>query len=490
MNSKLNCIFVLLFSTYLTVLFSSAFTCEVAFAASDTLTLNEYLKQVEGASPALQASSYNSEGALQSAVESELPLMPKFTVQANHLLDERQNTSSLFYGTRTISDTLVAGIEKQFSFGLNTKLSYTLMNNQTTGASPQFYVPNGSNIYNNAQTEIDLTQSLWRNFLGKENKATETRDEATLLMSHFNEKFNLKKMKAIAESTYYRLAVARESIVLQKDVLDRAKRILEWATRRVKNRIADRVDLLQAKTAYQQRNLDIQAGIDEERSAALAFNVVRNSSVPDVKERLNPISVQEILTLALPTKAETTDDVKAAEQNERMTSAISELSKQKALPDFSVFASAAYNGSNLYVSPAVGDSFSTQHPMYKIGVQFSFPLYFWETSEMRAGRVKHQLGAEAALVQKRLDNAQTWEDLSKKLNESKDRLKMADELVNAQKEKMEYEQQRLNLGRTTTYQVLTFEQDYSQALIQRLRIEQELLNLHSELKTYAVDASN
>ena len=56
-----------------------------------------------------------------------------------------------------------------------------------------------------------------------------------------------------------------------------------------------------------------------------------------------------------------------------------------------------------------------------------------------------------------------------------------------QKEKLEYEKYRFELGRTTTYQVLTFEQDYAQALISRLMIEREILSLHAQLKTYAAE---
>jgi outer membrane protein TolC len=61
---------------------------------------------------------------------------------------------------------------------------------------------------------------------------------------------------------------------------------------------------------------------------------------------------------------------------------------------------------------------------------------------------------------------------------------MSEELVTLQKEKLEYEKYRFNLGRTTTYQVLTFEQDYAQALIARLRVEREILAIHSQLKTF------
>ncbi|NDG84416.1 MAG: hypothetical protein EBX52_05175 [Proteobacteria bacterium] len=156
-------------------------------------------------------------------------------------------------------------------------------------------------------------------------------------------------------------------------------------------------------------------------------------------------------------------------------------------PNNPLFATAAFNGQNGLQSQAMSTALTTNHSYTVFGLKLSVPLDFPETSDMRAGRVKQQLGAEQATRQKALENAQTWEDLSKKFVESQEKLRMADELVRMQKEKLEYEKYRFELGRTTTYQVLTFEQDYAQSLIQRLQVEREILGLRAQLKTYAAE---
>jgi outer membrane protein TolC len=453
---------------------------------ADVVTLDNYLRQVEGISPAIHSSELNVEGSLQTAKEADLPLMPIFTLDASHLLDDR-TTFNPFIGNHTTQDNLALGLEKQFEFGLDAKISYGLVNNYSTGINPLLYPPNGTLQYSEGQTEIYLSQPLWRNFLGGEIKATEARDQAKSLATHFNESFKLKQLRAQAEIAYFRLAVARESISLEREVLGHAQKILDWTSKRVRNSLADKSDMLQARATQQARQLDLQTSLDEERTARLAFNTYRNTTAEEVPEELSPVSSADILLLLSPRRAEESDDVKAAEQNEKLSVAENEISRQKALPDLSVYAQADFNGVNQYLSPAVGASFTTDHPAYLIGVKFSMPLYFWETAEIREGRTKQELGAQAAIVQTRLQNDQSWIDWNRQLGEAQARLKMADALVQAQKEKADWERYRFNLGRTTTYQVLTFEQDYAQAILDRLRIEHEILNIHSNMKTLAAE---
>ncbi len=458
-----------------------AFLPSLAFGTP--LTLEQYLDQVKGQSPAVQSSVSLIEGSQSTSKEKDLPFIPKFFVNTAHTIDHREYPAAFLY-SRTVSDNFNLGFEKLFDFGLNAKLSYTLFNNDSTGVS-QFVYPNGVNIYTSGQTQLDLSQSLWRNFFGKESRAGEEIAEATSLASHYGEKFKLKQTLSQAENAYNRLAIANESVRLETELLDRAQKILDWTTKRVNNHLTDKIDLLQARASHQARKISLEAALNEQKSGKLAFNQFRDRSSNEVDEQVTLPSTDSILSLTVPKKAEVTDDIKAAEQSERITKASNELSIQKAEPDLSLFGTAAFNGVDRYLSPALGRSFSTQNPYYVFGIKFSFPIYFWETSEIRGGRVKQQLAAEATTRQKMLENNQTWSDLTQKLTEAQGRLKMANDLVNLQKDKLEYEKYRFNLGRTTTYQVLVFEQDYAQSLISRLRVEQEILGLHSQIKTYA-----
>ena len=452
---------------------------------AETLSLNQYLEQVQGTSPSVQSNKFAAEGALQASKEGDLQYIPKLSVLANTTRDERLFGNSLLAG-KTSSNNLVLGVEEQFRFGLNAKLSYNLMNNSTTGLIPQLF-PGGALVYTVGQTELDLNFPLWRNLFGSENQATEIVAEASSLATKFSSSFQSKVIAANAEAAYYKLGITRETVRLLQQVLDRSQQILKWNSKRVAQRLTDRADELQSQAAYQSKLLDLETGLDDQRTAQLSFNALRNQVSNTVTEELTPISTAEILALSSPQKTDERDDLKAAEQNDRVIRANHELAKQKATPDLSIYSQIAYNGVDRYLSPAMSESFSAQHPLYVVGVKFTFPIYFWETSDIRVGRMKEMSASEADLRQKRLDQSQAWEDLNRKFEAYKKKLLLADSLVKMQDEKLKYERYRFNLGRTTTYYVLTFEQDYTLALITRLKIEQDLLNTYSQLKTFAKD---
>jgi hypothetical protein len=57
-------------------------------------------------------------------------------------------------------------------------------------------------------------------------------------------------------------------------------------------------------------------------------------------------------------------------------------------------------------------------------------------------------------------------------------------IENVQKKKLENEKQQLRRGRSTTFQVLQFEQDYTNSQLIRARAGAQALDLRSQLKRY------
>ena len=454
------------------------FSVCASYSVAATLQLSDYLNEVKNQSAGVKSSEAQIEGTEKSAKENNLLYIPHLTLQGAFTHDYRQFPNP--FQAKTDSPSFGLGFEKQFDFGLSAKLSYNMIG--TNYYPPSTFLKD----FSGAQTQIDLSQSLWRNFFGKETRATADLAEASSLAAHYGERFKLKQTLAQAETAYFQLAIANESVKLEKELLDRSKKILEWTSKRVQNHLTDKIDFLQSKAAYQARLISLQTAEQNQRSSKIAFNQFRNQNSDQVADDISLSSTDLILNLKTPTRAGETDDIKAAQQSERITRATNELSLQKAEPELSLFGTAGFNGIDFnQASTAIKSSFTTQNPIFTLGVKLNFPLYFWETSEIRSGRVKQQLAAELSTQQKTLESETQFKDLALKFTEAQSRLKMADELVTLQKEKLEYEKYRFNLGRTTTYQVLTFEQDYAQALISRLQVENQILAIHAQLKTFS-----
>ncbi|MGZ3711494.1 MAG: TolC family protein, partial [Bdellovibrionota bacterium] len=95
-----------------------------------------------------------------------------------------------------------------------------------------------------------------------------------------------------------------------------------------------------------------------------------------------------------------------------------------------------------------------------------------------------QEAAHLDLDQKRLNEDKDWRDLSHRLVDAKTRLELLRTIEEVQRDKFENERQRLLRGRTTTYQAITFEQDYAQSQLLSLRTQAEVLQVISQLKLF------
>ena len=76
-------------------------------------------------------------------------------------------------------------------------------------------------------------------------------------------------------------------------------------------------------------------------------------------------------------------------------------------------------------------------------------------------------------------------DLLTKFADAKVKLELAEKISDAQRTKASNERNRLNNGRTTTFQVLSFEVDNASAEILRIQTETDLLNIYAQLKIFS-----
>ena len=114
----------------------------------------------------------------------------------------------------------------------------------------------------------------------------------------------------------------------------------------------------------------------------------------------------------------------------------------------------------------------------------NIPLNLSAASDAKAGALKAEKVAQLNYEYKQFVQDQDWTNLTQQLGEAKENLRLTTNIVNAQKAKLENERSRLRQGRTTTYQVLLFEQDFSQSEVSRVQAASAILGLQSQIKLY------
>ncbi len=450
--------------------------------ASEVLTVQDFLRQAREGHQGYRASVEASQGSRLTAREADLFFSPALIAEARSGSDSRETQNPTFQGSKSRNNALSLGVRQQFSFGLQAQLTYNYGFFEVTGANPAF-LPLSS--WSEGRLALELTQPLWRNGFGREVRAQLEMAEANALAASFNNSFAGKMLMAEAESAYWRLVLARESVRVSRDTLERQGKLKEWSAGRVKLQLADRSDLLQSDVAVDARRLELRAAEDEERAAARAFNSARGRDSDDVPEKLQALDGAEMDKIAAPARSQFREDVLAAEQQSRLGEASARAGREKNLPQVDLFGTVATTGRDATVGGATAESFTATRPVLGIGVRATVPLNFGATSDAREGYAHNKASAVYAFERKRFEQERDWNNLVRRLEESKTRLKLARALEGSQRDKLVYERDRQRRGRSTTFQVLQFEQDYASAQLNHIRVQAEVLSILIQMKTFA-----
>lgn len=450
------------------------------YGQNSQISLGDFLNQVRKDHQGFQASQKTVDGTQMRADEAELSTRPSLLGTAQYLNDRRE-TGSPLTGDEMTGTTYSLGIKQLTGFGLEAKLLYNQNYLSMPGANTQF-VPLKS--YYTTGPVLELNQALGKNWLGAETKANQELIHAQVEASRFGESFKQKQLLAQAESAYWRLAVAREAVLATKETLNRSEKLKQWSAQRAKLNLGNQSDFLQTEAAYLARSLELQNALDEERAASRAFNTMRGIDADDVKEQVTLLDEKTLQSLEIPKRNELRDDVKAAAFQKNLAAANSRLGEERNKPNVSLYGSYGLNGRDAKASEATSEGFKSDHPNYTVGLRVDIPLSVGIQDSVRQGYRKEAMAADLNYQRKVFEQERLWKDLTNQFKDSVARYRLAQKMEKAQKEKMDFERGRQTRGLTTTFQVIQFEQDYANSQLARLRLQADIVNVYSQLKTF------
>jgi outer membrane protein TolC len=446
------------------------------FAQNFNLSLEAYLKQVAKNNSSLLASQLIALGSSLKKEEANLLTQPQL-FSNNQVTKNNLTLLSPVVSNVTQLQSYQAGLQQKTPYGIGGKFYYSYQKQVLKGL-PQ----NPASKLYGAAPVVEVTASLGRNFTGSETRATKQLINSQDLSTIYGEKYKIKTLLANAEITYLKLALIRQMLVLHKESLDRMSKNLSWIEDRVKYNLAGNSDLLQAKAAFYKKQLDLQNARNEEKLAIYNFNSYRGLNSDSVPENL--ISYQYCINQNFQYKdyAESTDEVKSAFYKKDMDIANAILGVEKNKPDIELYASYALNGNNASYDQALSDSFSMLYPNTAVGVRLTIPLNISGLFRINDGYESKIRAAHYEYKDKLFQDKVVWKQTWLRLKNIREQLEMSKQLEKIQLDKLNEEKQRLKLGKTTTFQVLTFEQDYADAQLSRLSMEDELFQIHAQLK--------
>jgi outer membrane protein TolC len=464
----------------------------VAKPAGAVLQLDQYLQQVKSGNTGTQGSIQAADGAKLRSREGDLLTSTNAFFNGSYSHDAKPAAVPLITYDFQNTQTATFGLSKLTSFGLTAKLSSSItafsydggaLSPLLSGNLPADFDISGFGTVNTTNT-LELSQSLWSNQFGAATRAHADELEARALAQSYGSRFAARTSLADAEGTYWRLVTARQAVELTRENTDRAQKNYDWSANRARLQLGDRSDALQSQALLEVRKLNYQRALDEERSAARAFNSARGIPSEEVTEKLMALEIDSLLSLQPPKRVELRDDVKAAQQNQFAAQALSRSGIERDSPTLDVYGSLALNGQKSGLADAYRQSFTGEKPTATIGLRFSTPLDISLALDSRAGYRREEAAADLTFQRRAFEQEQQWRDLSVQLIDSQRRLKLAVSIEKVQQSKLNYERDRYRTGRSTSFQVLSFETDYALSQLSRLQAQSEVLGVQTQMKLF------
>lgn len=444
------------------------------------LPLSEFLSQVRVKHDGFAAAELNKTGAKLRSRSAELAFWPSLQTLSQYTLDDKDDLLTQLGNQGRLS--LGASVTEQTPYGITAKATYSLQRIDYEGIDP---LVRPERKFWEAKPNLELSGSLWRNFLGSEIRSQVEAARRAALGFSFAESYRSRLILAQAESAYWALSAARSSLEIQSDVLARAQELFQWAKSRVDLQLLDRADLLQAEALLKLRSLELSSAKSALRSSARVFNSLRGVDSDEVPEDLDHV---ESVSVSKPARTGIRDDVRAADEQRRASEAQTKLGAEQVTPAIDLFGNVGLNGVNAKSSTAISESFKTNQPAYGVGLKVNIPLQFGIMSDAHKGFEQEAMAARKTYERRVFEQESEWKDLEQKLQEAEERLKLAKLLEGVQKDRRGTERQRLNRARTTMFQVIQAELDFASAVLTRLRTQSEILQLVAQMRTFNGDA--
>jgi outer membrane protein TolC len=177
-------------------------------------------------------------------------------------------------------------------------------------------------------------------------------------------------------------------------------------------------------------------------------------------------------------------DLELERENLSAIEANYESQKEKNKPNLNLSLSYLKQGRDLDAAGADAAVFDQQKESYMVGVQFSVPLNLGNMNDSKNGY--EQLRRSQALSEQARQRGEAiqWRNAVDQAKALSEQLTIVRQLETIQKNKADLERSKYNNGRSTTYQVLNFEQDYVNTRNQRINLERDLRKFINSLSLF------
>lgn len=460
-----------------------------ALRGQETLTLDKYLSQVESTNPDIKAADFSMRAAGQKARELDMNYSPILAGGYNYTDDKSGSSFGSTMATKEMkANAWSVNASKKFFTGTTVTLGYT-----NSDAAFDLYSPitiMGNSLTNFTGYEVkpyaQVSQSLLRDFMAGITQTGIDKVKAQARSGQYMLLFKKQQLMLKARSVYWSMSLAREVVSFRQASLDRAKKLLDWNENKYKLDLVDKGDYLQTQAAYKLRQLNLQLAQEDLVKAVRDFNQMlgKQDNAPDADLEKISDKISSLDAVGALERSGKRADVLSAEATYKSAQFAEAETKYRALPELSLNGTYSSHGLALNYSDAWEQASNNKLPVYSVGLSFIVPLDFKTLNTVKTGYRNEFYSAKDTLDSALLAEKNDWEQLQTSWKNVKSRLKLAEEIRVIQNRRVENEQDKFQRGRTTTFQLLSAENDLDDATLNVYRMVFEELMTHAQAELY------
>jgi outer membrane protein TolC len=283
---------------------------------------------------------------------------------------------------------------------------------------------------------------------------------------------------------------ARQAVAIQDEALTQAQAIHGYVQKKARMRLGETSDALQASGLVALRRLALKGAQSEEQAALKAFNTAQGRPEEEPVGELQALPYLELATLELPGRRPADrPDVAQAQAQAALAEATARADEERNKPQLEAFGSYAMGARGTDYDSSQRALRAGDHDATTVGLRFSAPLDVVSSYRARAAARLAAQAQEEQLHQRMTQQESDWKVLVQQIRDIQESVVLAQQLVDAQSAKLVDARERLKDGRATTYEVLSYEQDQSQAKLQGLQLAAQLLELRGQLRLYSAPSN-
>ncbi len=450
-----------------------------AFAQRE-ITLSEFIRKVSAQNSAFKAQDKLQEASEQKRADAERVSSTEVFSDALWASDKSPVLTPNFNGTDRQSRRLTLGLQKQWSFGLRSRVygfsDTSLMRHALAMPSPDMSLEKRGGA-------VELEWALLRNGLGREQRfqreALEASSQGEKLLAAFDE----QRLLVEAQLLFIRFAQLQEALQIQTELVRQGESLVNWASRQVRDRLLESVHQSEAEVALEARKLGY-----EQRE--LQLESLRQQLFAVLEERPNGLRVEGLNRLETQIQAPRTlgqrGDVGAREAFLQAQKADLSLQREAYRPELKLTAQYQTFQKRADDDDTQRCADPTACATRVLGLNLAVPL---DQGTQRRGR--EALSAQLAARELELRRAQVEAERDRQLIQEQmqrlgDQQRVLRTLISKQEERLEAERRRQKQGRATTFDLIQAEQQLFESREQLLMLRGQRLELLTQLKLYEV----